>query len=127
MTLDLTPRVTAPSFSANPLAYYRWHLKHHPKMYAGFRTLADQYRAIDPTRRVSADMICHTLRYHSGLHADDDQFTVNNNMTPLFARLYRHEREDANVETRTSQLDALTEDEWAALLALLPQEERRGN
>lgn len=125
MTLDLTPRVTAPSVVDDPLGYYTWHLKRHPEMYLGFRRLADQYRAVDPQKRMSAYMICHVIRFESGLGATDDQFQVNNAVAVLYARLYRRERPDVNLELRTSVLDALTDAEWDALLALLPEEKRR--
>lgn len=117
--------VTAPDFSAHPLAYYTWHLLRHPEMYAAFRRYTDQYRAVDESRRVSADMICHVLRFHTGLRATDDTFAVNNVLTPLYARLYRHQRPGANVPIRASQLDALTPEEWQSLLILLPEETAR--
>lgn len=125
MPEPLTPTVTAPDFSSNPLAYYTWHLLKHPEMFLAFRRLTDQYRAVDPTRRVSADMICHVLRFQTGLHADDDRFSVNNVLTPLYARLYKRQRPGANLSTRTSQLDDLTDEVWEELLALLPEEEPR--
>jgi hypothetical protein len=118
--IDLTPRVTAPDFGTDPIGYYTWHLLKHPEMYAAFVRYADQYRAVQPDRRVSADMICHVLRFQTGLHAKDDTYAVNNVLTPLYARLYRRHRPGANIPTRTSQLDTLTESEWAALLACLP-------
>lgn len=125
MTHDLTRTVTAPHFGIDPLGYYRWHLTTHPEMYAAFRRATDQYRAVAPSRRVSADMICHVLRFQTGLHAADDTFSVNNVLTPFYARLYLRERPGANVPTRASQLDALSPDEWTALTALLPQEDLR--
>ena len=129
--IDLTPRVAAPDFASDPYGYYTWHLTNHPQMYAEFRRRTDLYRASRPDVRVSADMICHVMRYYSGAHADDDQFKVNNVLTPLYARLYLHERPDALMKTRGSQLDALSNDEWTALLALVPgeetQEEHDGN
>lgn len=122
MAEPLTPTVTAPDFATNPLAYYTWHLLKHPEMYVEFRRLADLYRAPNPGRPVSADMICHALRFQTGLHAADDTFAVNNNLTPLYARLYLRERPGANVSTRSSKLDDLTDGVWAELLALLPEE-----
>lgn len=122
MTVNLEPTVSAPDFRANPLGYYTWHLLKHPEMFAAFVSLADRYRALKPDRRLSADMLCHVIRYQTGLKADDDQFQVNNVVTPLYARLYKRLRPGANVETRTSQLDALSETEWASLLALLPED-----
>lgn len=110
-TLDLTPRVTAPSFTDDPIGYYVWHLETHPEMYRQFRQTADAYRAGDPTRRLSADMICHVMRWHSVVHADDDTFEVNNVLTPLYARLYKHERPDAVIGTRRSMLDSLLPDQ----------------
>ncbi|MDO4247086.1 MAG: hypothetical protein Q4C89_13790 [Deinococcus sp.] len=115
--LDLTPRVTAPDFSTDPLGYYVWHLENHPDMYRQFRATADAYRAGDPDRRLSADMICHVMRWHSVVHAGDDQFQVNNNLTALYARLYKNERPDARISTRPSQLDALLPDERDRLAA----------
>ncbi|BDP42894.1 hypothetical protein DAETH_28630 [Deinococcus aetherius] len=119
---DLAPTVTAPSFQDHPLAYYRWHLAHHAEMFVEFRRLADWYRVTKSDRRVSADMICHVMRFQAGLKATDDQFAVNNVLTPLYARLYKRQRPGANVETRTSQLDDLSEETWVELLALVPDE-----
>lgn len=116
-TLDLTPRVTAPNFTDDPIGYYVWHLETHPEMYRQFRQTADAYRAGDPTRRLSADMICHVMRWHSVVHAGDDQFEVNNNLTGLYARLYKHERPGAVIGTRKSMLDSLLPDQRARLNA----------
>ncbi|GBF05871.1 hypothetical protein DAERI_060131 [Deinococcus aerius] len=121
----LEPTRTAPDFAVDPLGYYRWHLSTHPGMYAEFRRLADTYRLTDPRRRVSADMVCHVIRYHSGLRAEGDQFQVNNVLTPLYARLYKRERPGARIETRASQLDTYDDETWAGLLALLPEEASR--
>lgn len=122
--VTLEPTVTAPDFGTDPLAYYHWHLSTHPEMYVAFRRQADLYRAPDPGRRFSADMICHALRFQSGLSAAGDLYQVNNNVTPLYARLYRHERPGAAVAVRGSMLDALDPAEWAALLALVPKDPR---
>lgn len=105
--IDLTPTMTAPSFTADPIGYYVWHLENHPEMYEMFRATADAYRAGDPTRRLSADMICHVMRWQSVVHAGDDQFSVNDHLTALYARLYKHERPDAVISTRKSMLDSL--------------------
>lgn len=126
MTIDLTPRVTAPPFDKDPIGFYVWHLTHHPEMYRMFRETADVYRAGDPTRRLSADMICHVMRWQSVVHAGDDQFEVNNVLTSLYARLYKHERPDAVISTRKSMLDSLTDEERAQLNeAFRPLKERR--
>lgn len=126
MTIDLTPRVTAPDFSTDPIGYYVWHLEHHPEMYRQFRETADAYRAGNPARRLSADMICHVMRWHSVVHAGDDQFEVNNVLTPLYARLYKHERPDAVISTRKSMLDSLLPDERERLnAAFKPLKEKR--
>lgn len=117
MPQPLDPTVTAPNFSTNPLAYYIWHLEQHPEMYQAFRQYADAYRVGAPRRRLSADMICHVMRYQSALKAGDDIFQVNNVLTPLYARLYLLERPDAVIDTRPSQLDALLPEERAQLLA----------
>lgn len=111
MTIDLTSRVTAPSFASDPIGFYVWHLTQHPEIYLTFRATADAYRASDPTRRLSADMICHVMRWQSVVHAEDDQFEINNNLTCLYARLYKHERPNAVIGTRKSMLDSLTPDE----------------
>ena len=104
---DLTPTVTAPSFADDPLGYYVWHLQTHGEMYQEFRRHADLYRASNPARRISADMICHVMRYQSGVGAADDVFSINNVLTPLYARLYRLERPGANLDIRGSNLDML--------------------
>ena len=112
---DLAPTVTAPDFSVDPLGYYVWHLQKHGEMYQAFRQHADLYRQRNPTRLISADMICHVLRYQTGLGADDDEFRVNNNLTPLYARLYKLERPDARMGLRKSSLDGLLPDERVLL------------
>ncbi|AAF12345.1 hypothetical protein [Deinococcus radiodurans] len=117
MTIDLERRVTAPDFTTDPLGYFVWHLETHPDMYRQFRQTADAYRAGDPARRLSADMICHVLRWQSVVHAGDDLFQVNNNLTALYARLYKNERPDARISTRPSMLDALLPDERDRLAA----------
>ncbi len=123
-TVTLEPTVTAPDFGTDPLAYYHWHLSTHPEMYVAFRRQADLYRAVDPARSFSADMICHALRFERGMNAAGDHYRVNNNVTALYARLYRHERPGAAVAVRGSSLDALDPADWAALLALVPKENR---
>lgn len=114
--------VTAPRFADDPLAYARWNLEKHPEMYREFRRTADGYRAVNPARRVGSDMIAHVVRYYSGAHADDDQFKVNDHLVALFARLYKRQRQDANMPTRVSVLDGLTDEEWQELLELCKEE-----
>lgn len=106
---DLTPTVTSPDFGRDPLGYYIWHLNTHGELYQAFRGLADTYRLRNPQRPVSADMICHVLRFNSTLGADDDTFRVNNVITPLYARLYLIERPQARISVRNSWLDTLNE------------------
>lgn len=113
---DLTPTVTAPDFATDRLAYYVWHLREYPQIYKAFRHWCDQYRAPKPDRHVSADMICHVIRYQTGLKAGGDQFDINNNLTPLFARLYTLERPLANFGNRKSWLDILQPDEWQQII-----------
>ena len=127
MTSELTPTVAAPSFGDDPLGYYVWHLQTHGAMYQEFRRHADLYRASNPARRISADMICHVMRYQSGVGAADDQFSINNVLTPLYARLYRLERPDANFDLRKSWLDMLLPHERLRIyLALGPLREVAG-
>lgn len=115
--MQLEPTVTAPSFEHERLAYYCWFLRVNGHVYKAFRDVADTYRAQAPDRQLSADMLCHVVRYQMGLKADGDVFAINNVVTPMLARLYKLERPDANFDTRKSWLDTLSEADWATLLA----------
>lgn len=115
MTTDFR-KVNAPDFESNRLEFYAWHLRHHGDVYEAFRLLCDRYREAAPHRVLSADMICHVIRYQTGLAATDDTYDINNNLTPLFARLYHLERPDARFRNRTSWLDTLPPDEWQIIL-----------
>ena len=107
--------VTAPDFSVDPVGYYVWHLENHPQMYRQFRDLADQYRIHNPGARLSADMICHVLRFQAGMSAAGDRFAVNNNLTSLYARLYVRERPATRIDIRRGYLDSLTPEDQARL------------
>jgi hypothetical protein len=116
--IDVTPVVVAPDHHVDPLGYYVWHLTTHPEVYRAFRQAADDYRLPNPGRRVSADMICHVLRYRSGVGVHDDVFAINNVLTPLYARLYLIERPTAVMSIRGSLLDALDDSEQAQLMTV---------
>ena len=106
---------TAPPFETAPLLWAVWHLERHPDIYRKFRQLADDYLARRPNGVLSADMILHVIRYNTGLSASGDPYKLNNNLTPLFARLYQLERPNVPVKTRRSWLDDLSESDSARL------------
>ena len=107
----------APRFEDAPLLWAVWHLEKHPEIYRKFRELADKYLQNRPGGVLSADMILHVIRYNTGLSATGDVYKLNNNLTPLFARLYQLERPSAPVKTRRSWLDDLSESDAARLSA----------
>jgi hypothetical protein len=109
------PNDAAPRFERFPLAWAIWYLEKHPELYRKFRFLADDYLAKKPRGLLSADMILHVIRYNSS-GVDGDAYRLNNNLTPLYARLYQIERPNAPVKTRKSWLDELSEADTARLM-----------
>lgn len=109
------PTDFAPRFERAPLAWAIWYLEQHPELYRKFRDLADDYLAKKPRGLLSADMILHVIRYNAG-GVDGDTFRLNNNLTPLYARLYQIERPNAPVKTRKSWLDELSDTDMARLM-----------
>jgi len=105
----------APRFERFPLLWAIWYLENHPALYTKFRTLADGYLAKKPRGLLSADMILHVIRYNAG-GVDGDTYRLNNNLTPLYARLYQIERPNAPVKTRKSWLDDLNDEDMARLM-----------
>lgn len=99
--------------------YCLWHLEHNYRTYQAFRELADRYREFNPARMLSADMICHVIRFELGMRNEGDTFHISNNLVSWYARLYLLERPDANFGKRTSWMDNLSPEEWDEVRLLL--------
>lgn len=110
--------VTAPDWSADPAGWCAWLLTTNGHLFVEFRRLVDDMLSRQPTARLSADQVCHVMRWNAQLRSEGDLFKVNNNAAALFARLYVVERPWAAgvFETRRSKLDELTQGEWDRIL-----------
>ncbi|GEM48809.1 hypothetical protein [Deinococcus cellulosilyticus] len=102
----------APLFEEHPFMYCLWHLEHNYRTYQAFRELADRYREFNPHRMLSADMICHVIRFELGMRNDGDAFHISNNLTSFYARVYRLEHPEANFGLRPTWMNQLTDDQW---------------
>lgn len=110
--------VTAPDWSADPAQWCCWYLDENADLYREFRRLADEMLRRRPGTKLSADQVCHVVRWNSRLAASGDYFAVNNNATALFARLYVEERpqHEGVFSTRKSVLDYLPPEQWDRVL-----------
>lgn len=97
--------VTAPVH--DPIEYAVWLLTEHPEIYREFRKLCDEYLRNHPDAAISARMVCQVIRWNTGMRAKGDVFKINNNATPLLARLYVYERPQYahNIRSRRSVYD----------------------
>lgn len=87
--------VTAPDWSADPAGWCAWLLTTNGHLYVEFRRLVDEMLARRPDAKLSADQVCHVMRWNAQLRSEGDFFKVNNNAAALFARLYTLERPQA--------------------------------
>lgn len=110
--------VSAPDWAADPAGWCAWLLSTNGHLYQEFRRLVDEMLRANPTARLSADQVCHVMRWNAQLRSEGDFFKVNNNASALFARLYLVERPHARgvFETRRSALDDLPPGEWERVL-----------
>lgn len=108
-------KTAAPPWSENVdqrIAWAVWHLRENGHLYLQFRRLADQYLARG--NAFSAKVVLNVMRF-VGRGATGDVFAVNNNLEPLFARLYMLERR-CKFEQRKCWLDLLGDAEFAQIL-----------
>lgn len=110
--------VSAPDWAADPAGWCAWLLTTNGHLYVEFRRLVDEMLRANPSARLSADQVCHVMRWNAQLRSEGDFFKVNNNASALFARLYALERPQARgvFETRRSALDDLPLEEWERVL-----------
>lgn len=101
----------------HPYAWATSVLTRHPHVYAEFRHLVDDRLRQRPHARLSADMVLHVVRWNTSVGMGVP-FKANNNACALYARVYARERGVQPFEMRTSALDDISEDGWAALLEL---------
>ncbi len=111
--------VVAPDWSADPVGWCVWLLESNGHLYREFRRLVDEMLAHRPGVRLSADQVCHVMRWNAQIQSEGDQFKVNNNSAALFARLYVYEHPEAVdvFDLRRSLLDDLTAEEWRRIAA----------
>lgn len=88
----------------------------NPTLYTRFRDLANAHRAADSEKRFGVEHILQRLRWDTNARQDGDMFKLNNNLRPLFARLYLSEYPDAQLEIRKSWLDLLHPSEWSVII-----------
>ena len=101
-----------PKFESHPLMYCLWHLEHSYPIYQAFRDIADQWSQDTPHMPISADAICHKIRFDLRLQLDQDAYHISNNLVSFYGRVYRLERPEANVGTRSSWIDSMSTEDW---------------
>lgn len=112
-------RITAPKWSQNipdRIAWCVWFLAHNPDVYTQFRVMADEFRARNPARPFSAELVVNALRFNSSTRTEGDVFGIGSNAKSLLARLYKLERPEANLDLRRCWLDSLAREEWQTIL-----------
>jgi hypothetical protein len=114
--LPLFAPVKRPDWRTDPAAAGMQYLKDNPSIYPTFRRLADLWRERNPGRRLSADAVCHVIRWETDA-GEDAEYKINNNSVAFLARLYLLERPEAQLATRESHLDSLHSGVWGRLLA----------
>lgn len=106
-------------FEIHPFQYCLWHLEHSYPVYQMFRDLADQWTEETPRTPISSDALCHVIRFQHRLRTAQDAYHISNNLVSFFGRVYKLERPDANVGTRSSWLDTCSDDEWNEVREIL--------
>jgi hypothetical protein len=114
--LPLFAKPARPDWRTDPAAAGMQYLKDNPSIYPTFRRLADLWRERNPGRRLSADAVCHVIRWETDA-SEDAEYKINNNVVSFLARLYLLERPEAQLTTRESHLDSLHSGVWGKLLA----------
>jgi hypothetical protein len=115
--LPLFAPVKRPDWRTDPAAAGMQYLRDNPSIYPTFRRLADAWRARNPGRRLSADAVCHVIRWETDA-SEDAEYKINNNVVSFLARLYLLERPEAQLTTRESHLDSLHSGAWGKLLSI---------
>lgn len=72
--------------------FLAFHAK-HPEIWRLFRGTSDRLAKAGFTQ-YSARGVCHYIRAHIALETNDRRLKINNNFTPLYARLYHLARPD---------------------------------
>lgn len=110
--------VVAPDWSVDPVGWCVWFLCENGHVYREFRRLVDDMRrSAGEGVRLSADGVCHVIRWNSRLKARGDVVAINNNAAALMARLYLEERPEATVfDKRESLFERLSASEWERLM-----------
>jgi hypothetical protein len=116
---EIYPITTAPQWGSTVperIAWAIYFLTANSQIYRKFRSLADEFHARHPKKRVSAELITNQIRWLSAVHAEGDNFRLNSNCKSLLARLYHQERPDVKIDLRKSWIDVLHEAEWETIL-----------
>lgn len=117
------PSVTSPSWADNPVEWCLWFLRSNGHVYVAFRREVQRrvelLEARGAKRQLSADQVCHGLRWDSPDGAEGDTFRINNNAVALLARLFQAEYPQLSkgiFRLRRSLLDDLPAGEWERIL-----------
>jgi hypothetical protein len=102
--LPLFAKPARPDWRTDPAAAGMQYLRDNPSIYPTFR-------------RLSADAVCHVIRWETDA-SEDAEYKINNNVVSFLARLYLLERPEAQLSTRESHLDSLQSGIWGRLLSL---------
>src|SRR5258708_5934841 len=94
--------------SANMIARFEQYHRDNPHVYNLFVTLARQWRAPHPTRKIGVKALIERVRWELGITTEgDEEYQINNSFEPFYARLIMIQEDDLRdaFELRPSQCD----------------------
>jgi hypothetical protein len=111
--------ITAPKWGKTipeHINYVVWAFTTSYPAYARWRDYANDYQLRNPGHGFGSTLITEVLRYHSSKRIEGDIFKINNNLRPVYARIYLLEYPNAPLEIRKSWLNVLSKAEWQTII-----------
>jgi hypothetical protein len=109
---------STPEYADDPVGWAVAMLEKNGQVYRAFRRLCDERLAANPAARIGSKQVIEVLRWFTNERMAGQHAKINNNVAPLFTRLYLIERpqhKDA-FSTRRSVWDSLSAAEEERLL-----------
>ena len=110
--LSLERTVFAPAWGnsiTQNVAFVCWHLEQHPEILETLFELCDDHQRRRPGKGFSVKDAFGVLRWYAPVGADDDVFSIDNNLTAWYTRIYLSERPNARglIDKRNAVADSL--------------------